>query len=157
FRNYLIKLNTVANLDVCGMYQENNPDGTMKLLHVFGRTHNAPYQFFYRTCSSTFKWSAWEKVQLDIRMTEDGDNSGVHLMPVVWKNRLFLFWAEFIKKQENASPPQKNGRNKTFEEIGKENSPSDSSVKPKEYYEVRLAWSEYIDNKWSAKQLSKEF
>jgi hypothetical protein len=163
FRNYLIKLNTVANLDVCGMYQENNLDGTMKLLHVFGRTHNAPYQFFYRTCSSTFKWSAWEKVQLDIRMTEDGDNSGVHLVPVVWKERLFLFWAEFIKKQENAPPPQKNDsksstpRNKTFEEIGKENSPSDSSVQPIEYYEARLAWSEYIDNKWSSKQLAKEF
>ena len=154
FRNYLIKLNTVANLDICGMYQENYLDGNMKLLHVFGRTHNAPYQFFYRTCSSTFKWSAWEKVQLDIRVTEDGDNSGVHLMPVVWKSRLFLFWTEFIEKQEETKLRKKSGGDQTFEEISK-NPPS--SIKSKKYYEIRLAWSEYYDNKWSAKQLAKEF
>src|SRR5436190_14030943 len=95
FRNYLTKLNAVANLDVCGVYQENDKAGALKLLHVFGRTHNAPYQFFYRTCNDVWKWSAWEKVQVDIRMTEDGDNSGVHLVPIVWKSRLFIFWTEF--------------------------------------------------------------
>ncbi|NLA50091.1 MAG: hypothetical protein GX876_11600, partial [Bacteroidales bacterium] len=153
FRNYLTKLNSVANLDVCGMYQENNPDGTMKLLHVFGRTHNAPYQFFYRTCSSTFKWSAWEKVQLDIRVTEDGDNSGVHLMPVVWKNRMFLFWTEFIEKLEEKKL-KKKGKELTLEDISKK---APSSITPKKYYEIRLAWSEYIDNKWGTKQLTKEF
>lgn len=154
FRNYLTKLNAVANLDICGMYQENNWDGSMKLLHVFGRTHNAPYQFFYRTCSSTFKWGAWKKVQLDVRVTEDGDKSGVHLMPVVWKSRLFLFWIEFIEKQEETKLTNKGGGDQTFEEISK-NAPS--SIKPRKYYEIRLAWSEYFDNKWSAKQLTKEF
>ena len=155
FRGYLAKLNTVANLDVCGMYQENDEYGSMKLLHVFGRTHNAPYQFFYRTCSEFYKWSAWEKVEVDIRMTEDGDKSGVHLLPVVWRNRLFIFWAEFIEKQEQAGV--------ILNKDGKESSITDlsvlpsSSLKSNKYWEMRLAWSENVDGKWNSKQLSKEF
>ncbi len=155
FRNYFTKMNTVANLDICGMYQENNADGEMKKIHVFGRTHNAPYQFFYRTYNESYKWSAWEKVQVDIRMTEDGEDSGVHLVPVVWKNRLFIFWAEFMEKQEKVERKKKNGQEKTFGEMAEENSPSD--LESKKYWEMRLAWSEFIDGKWSPKQLSKEF
>lgn len=163
FRNYLTKLNTVANLDVCGMYQENYPNGSMRFLHVFGRTHNAPYQFFYRTCNEFYKWSAWEKVPVDIRVTEDGDHSGVQMMPVVWKNRLFVFWTEFIKKQE----PFKFEKTEKFGgiEIVSSWEPSieemstytPSEIKGEEYYEARLGWSEYVDRKWSGKQLTKEF
>ena len=63
----------------------------IKFLHVFARTHNAPYKFFYRTWNEYMKWSAWEKVSLDIRSVENRYNSGVHLIPIVWKKRLFLF------------------------------------------------------------------
>ena len=101
FRNYLTSLNQVRNLEVCGIHQENYDDGSLKYLHVFGRTHNAPYKFFYRTWNEFKKWSAWETVPLDIRCIEDGDNSGVHLIPVVWKSRLFLFWPEFNVVQES--------------------------------------------------------
>jgi len=167
FRNYLTKLNTVADLDVCGMYQENYGDGKMKMLHVFGRTHAAPYQFFYRTCNEFYKWSAWEKVQVDIRMTEEGDNSGVHLIPVVWKKRLFIFWTEFNKKQEETKVEVWDRRldvvsrtwvyfrrAATTEEMAKH---PPAVLKAKDYYEIKLAWSENIDGKWSPKQLSKEF
>ena len=69
-------------------------------LHVFARTHNAPYKYFYRRGTSTGNGAPWERVPLDIRVVEDpsaqhGENSGVHLVPVVWKQRLFLFWPEF--------------------------------------------------------------
>jgi len=96
-RNYLMSLNEVANLDVCGMHQEDDEKtGEFKFLHVFGRTHNMPYKYYYRRWNEFHKWSAWEKVQVDIRSVEDGENSGVHLIPVVWKGRLFLFWPEFM-------------------------------------------------------------
>ncbi len=155
FRNYLTNLNEVANLEVCGMHQEDDDEGELKYLHVFARTHNAPYKFFYRTwhkMKEHGKWSAWEKVQLDIRCVEDGDNSGVHLIPIVWKKRLFLFWPEFIEKQKN--PPENSNetlksRFDSFTTI--------QSLKPIKYWEIRLAWSEYVDGKWSLKQLSKEF
>jgi hypothetical protein len=150
FRNYLTSLNEVANLEVCGMYQENYEDGKLKYLHVFARTHNAPYKFFYRRWNKHRKWSAWEKIQVDIRSVENGDNSGVHLIPVVWKKRLFLFWPEFIEKQE--APP-----GNSTQSVVQVSDDQMSLLEPKKYWEIRLAWSEYVDGKWSPKQVSKEF
>jgi hypothetical protein len=152
FRNYLASLNEVANLDVCGMYQENDSKDILQCLHVFGRTHNAPYKYYYRTWNKYRKWSAWEKVPVDIRTVENGDNSGVHLIPVVWKERLFLFWPEFIEAQKESSQLDKTN---DMEEIG--TNQSMASLEASKYWEIRLAWSEYVDGKWSPKQLSKEF
>jgi len=152
FRNYLTSLNEVANLEVCGMYQENyEEDGKLKYLHVFARTHNAPYKFYYRTWNEDMKWSAWEKVQVDIRSVEDGDNSGVHLIPVVWKKRLFLFWPEFMEVQEAPSGNSGQSVMDVSEDVSME------SLKPIKHWEIRLAWSEYVDKKWNPKQVSKEF
>lgn len=150
FRNYLSKLNLVSNLDVCGTYQENDANGDLALLHVFARTHTAPYQFFYRTWNAYRKWSAWDKVPVDIRVVENGNNSGVHLVPVVWKNRLFIFWPEFIEKEL----PKDLGAGTTVEACAKK---TPGELMSSRYYEIRLAWSEYIENKWAPKQLTKEF
>lgn len=147
-RNYLMSMNEVANLDVFGMHQENDDDGTLKFLHVFGRTHNLPYKYFYRRWNEFHKWSAWEKVQLDIRSVEDGEKSGVHLIPVVWKGRLYLFWPEFMEKAE-AREVEGN-----LEDAG--GRPA-SALEPKKYWEIRLAWSEYVDGSWESKQVSSGF
>ncbi|KUO75916.1 MAG: hypothetical protein APF81_01625 [Desulfosporosinus sp. BRH_c37] len=155
FRNYLTKLNDVANLDVWGIYQENDDVGAFKLLHVFARSHNAPYQFYYRTWNKYMKWSAWEKIQTDIRCIDDGDNSGVHLIPVVWKKRLFLFWPEYIQKQET-NTPKKDGSSEDASFVDVSKKPT-SSLKATDYWEIRLAWSENQNGKWSPKQLTKEF
>jgi hypothetical protein len=150
FRNYLASLNEVANLEVCGLHRENYPSGTLKYLHVFARTHNAPYKFFYRRWNEYQKWSAWERVPVDIRSVEDGADSGVHLIPVVWKKRLFLFCPEFIDAQE---PPSGNS-SKSVEEVSDD---AMSSLEARKYWEIRLAWSEYVDGKWTPKQVTKEF
>lgn len=155
FRNYLTSLNEVANLDICGLHREEYPEGgALKYLHVFARTHNAPYKFFYRRWDEFGKWSAWERVPVDIRSVEStgeggAENAGVHLLPVVWKDRLFLFWPEFVRVQD---PPDTG--TKTAEDIGAQNL---SLMKPKESFEIRLAWSEYVDAKWTPKQLAKEY
>ena len=150
FRNYLTSLNEVANLEVCGLHRENDGDGSLKYMHVFARTHNSPYKFFYRTWNKFKKWSAWEKVALDIRGVEEGNKSGVHLVPVVWKGRLFLFWPEFIKKQKSPTGISNNSINESLDI-------SLASMEPVEHWEIRLAWSEHVDGKWSPKQVSKEF
>lgn len=152
FRSYLTNLNEVANLDVCGMYQEDYEDGNLKYLHVFARTHNAPYKFFYRRCNQDWNWSAWERVTVDIRSVEKGDNSGVHLIPVVWKNRLFLFWPEFIEVQKESVQLDKT---KSIEDMGKYQSME--SLKSDRHWEIHLAWSEYVEGKWMPKQVTKEF
>lgn len=149
-RNYLMSMNEVANLDVCGMHQENDEDGKLKFLHVFGRTHNLPYKYFYRRWNEYQKWSAWEKVSVDIRGVEDVENSGVHLIPVAWKGRLFLFWPEFMEMAKSPSElkdvPIKDQADLPSEEL-----------EPEKYWEIRLAWSEYVDGAWSAKQVTGEY
>ncbi|MCP4398170.1 MAG: hypothetical protein GY801_12845 [bacterium] len=147
FRSYLGKLDEVANLEVCGMYQ----DTQAKMIHVFARTHNIPYQYHYRTWDKYMKWSAWEKVQLDIRSVDDGDNSGVHLIPVVWKKRLFLFWPEFMEKPVE---PNIDGNKTIKQSNGGLEIPVEQTQKN---WEIRLAWSEYVDGKWAPKQLTNMF
>ncbi len=154
FRNYLNKLNTVANIDVCASLPEKDPNGNLKLFHVFGRSHNVPYQYHYRTCDKYKKWSAWDKIPVDIRSVEKGDSSGVHLIPVLWKQRLFLFWPEFMEKQENNPVKNDQGNEASFEEMGKK---APTTAQPLKYWEVRLGWTEFVDGKWTPKQLSKEF
>jgi hypothetical protein len=153
FRNYLTSLHQVANLEVCGLCRENyaptEAGAVLKYLHVFARTHNAPYKFFYRTWDEYRKWSAWQQVAVDIRCIEDGNNSGVSLIPVVWKGKLILFWPEFNQQQAAQSKS-----NKTVEKVSKDKI---SSMEGITYWEIKLAWSEYVDGKWSAKQVSKEF
>lgn len=73
----------------------------------------------------------------------------MHLTPVVWKNRLFIFWPEFVEKQKEATIS-----GETAETLSKKKV---STLKSTKYWEVRLGSSEYIDGKWSSKQLTKEF
>jgi len=95
--NYLEKLHDVARLDICGTYE----DKEAQELHVFGRTFNSPPQYFYRKLDLTAQiWTPWERVQLDIQGNEEGDSAGVHLIPVVWNRRLYLFWPIFTEKSD---------------------------------------------------------
>ena len=51
-KSYLFKVDEVANLKVMGLFLEQGPGKDGKQvdvkLHVFARTRNAPYAFFYR-------------------------------------------------------------------------------------------------------------
>lgn len=154
FRNYLTSLDEVSNLEVCGIHRENDDQGGLKFLHVFGRTHNAPYKFFYRCWNKFGKWGPWERVGVDVRSveatgSENVRNSGVHLVPVVWKKRLFLFWPEFVAVQKSNADRSKSAR-----DLGETSTVG--ALESEKYFEVRLAWSERVDGKWMPKQVSKE-
>ena len=82
FLHYLEKLDQVARLEIMGMYSETDRN----VLHVFGRTYSTPHLYYYRRKEGQV-WTFWEKVDLDIE--------GNHLIPVVWNNRLYLFWPMF--------------------------------------------------------------
>jgi Tc toxin complex TcA C-terminal TcB-binding domain/Neuraminidase-like domain/Salmonella virulence plasmid 28.1kDa A protein len=197
--NYLEKLHDVARLDVCGLYE----DTEAQELHVFGRTFNAPPQYFYRKLDlKTQFWTPWERIQLDIQGNEEGDSAGVHLIPVVWNRRLYLFWPIFTEKSDREKIQQdkedykrwKNNLDRWKEEVAKvrdwnnyidrynedvdrRNRNGESLFrlpreplppKPAElepimetypwaYWEVRLAWSEYKNKKWSSKKVSQSF
>ena len=146
FRTFLYKLNDAANLDLSGMFNDTDTN----TLHVFARTHAAPYSYYYRRRDAYGHWTPWEQLQMDIKSIEDDVNSGIHLMPIVWKKRLFLFWPEFVQKvaQTTASEDAPTYQQGAHSSAGQNKKPN--------YWETRFGWSEYIGGKWSPKKLSKE-
>ncbi|OQW61976.1 MAG: hypothetical protein BVN28_05975 [Nitrospira sp. ST-bin4] len=130
-RHYLEKLDQVARLEVVGLYLQHDPADTSSagdILHLFGRTYTNPHLYFYRRREGGV-WTAWEKVDLDV----EGD----HLIPVVWNRHLYLFWALFTEKTDQQTKEERT-----------------SSTEPKKYWEIKLAWSEYKNNRWLPKKVS---
>ncbi len=150
-KNYLFKVDEVANLKVVGLFLDTEGNK----LHIFSRTRNAPYFFYYRYFDITEKnWYPWEKVQVDIPSydwEEDGKitKNGTYLIPVVWNKRLLIFFPQFMKKTKSQSKQNE----KSFQTIGSEPL---SANQPIEYWEIKMGWSEYRNGKWTQKQLSAE-
>jgi peptidoglycan hydrolase-like protein with peptidoglycan-binding domain len=145
--NYLEKLDEVARLDIRGLYWEVEPETTWDgpevdaeeradVLHVFGRTQGKPPIYYYRRFMNHRTWTPWEKVQADI----EGD----HMVPVVYNRRLYLFWSVFnVITDPDQAPPQP----------GPDGRPP-AGRQPNKHLEIKLAWCEYKDKKWSAKKTS---
>jgi hypothetical protein len=165
-KSYLFKLDEVANLKVVGLFfeqvldQDGNPlvdkGKPVGKLHVFSRTRNAPYFFYYRYFDTKEKnWYPWEKMRVDIPSYDVEDekgqiaNNGTYLIPVVWNKRLLIFFPQFMKKTAQNS----NANTKTIKDAG-DNKPAD--IKPIEYWEIKMGWSEYRNGKWTQKQVSIE-
>lgn len=164
-KSYLYKVDEVANMEVVGLYIEmkrdehgNQTDQRLKL-HVFSRTRNAPYFFYYRYLSlDEMNWYAWEKMQVDIPSYDveiEGIKdsvviaNGCYLTPVAWNGRLLIFFPQIMKK----SRPNPESTSGSFEELGTSETGIDQST-PIDYYEIKMAWSEYRNGKWTQKQLS---
>lgn len=84
YKNYLEKLDEVAKLEIAQHYFDEETGD----LHVFARTFSTPNIYYYRKRNSMKKWTAWEKLDLEI--------SGKIIMPVVYNNTLYLFWVKYI-------------------------------------------------------------
>ena len=88
--NYLSKLEEVAKLEPCGIHFVEGDTGTADdIAHVVARTAGANRKYFYRRYEDGL-WPPWEQIKLDIE-----DNP---VIPVVWKDRLFLFWLKILKQ-----------------------------------------------------------
>jgi len=90
---YLKKLDQLARLEIVTMYAEEKPPDP-PILHVIGRTYASPRQYFYRRYASQM-WAPWEPVSAEI----DGD----HIVAVMWRERLHLFWLTFMEKVEESA------------------------------------------------------
>ncbi|MBL6447657.1 hypothetical protein JMN32_15170 [Fulvivirga sp. 29W222] len=142
FRNYLFDLAEVAKLDICGYYEDNDEN----IAHIFGRTSSTPYKYYYQRYKiDTETWSPWEPVDINIQGVEDhengGENSGIHLLPVVWKGRLFLFWPIFEETQI------KKDNNRSIYNASRTNI---ENLEPDIFWKIKLVYSEYKNGLWSA-------
>lgn len=154
--NYLQKLDAVSRLDIVAMYQGAANYNTLTRLYIFGRTQAAPFLFYYRYFeNATGIWSPWERIDTDIQIYDDEVNSGnapflsassSYLIPAVWNSRLLLFWPVITKKQRM---PQNS--NTSFQDFSNNNISASKAV---ESWEIKMAWSEYKNGKWTPKQVS---
>lgn len=126
--NYLEKLDEVVRLKISGMYEEK--EAGRYILHVFGRTKSDPRIYYYRQWIDKSYWTPWEKVNVDI----GGDCN--HLIPVVYNRRLYLFWPIFRKIADEVIPAE--------------------GVLPTKYWEIKMAWSEFKNKKWTPKKIIEE-
>ena len=138
YRNYLEKLDQVANLEIRAIFNEViSPDDAV--LHVFGRTRSsqAP-EYFYRRRINDGRWMAWRQVDLDITAN--------HLVAGIHNRRLVLLWPQFLEKADAPTTTSTPAA-----------SSSAPIAQPNRYWEIRLFWSELKKGKWTPKVLSDGF
>ncbi|HYI12532.1 MAG TPA: neuraminidase-like domain-containing protein [Thermoanaerobaculia bacterium] len=142
FFNYLKKLDELARLDIVAMHIEDHAEATKRTLHVIGRTYTQPHKYFYRR-RTLGMWTPWEPVSAEI----EGD----HLAPVVWRDRLYLFWLTFMDKPDPSPPPPSASENLANLSLAKVMAELQSAVSAK-LVEVHLHWSEYVQGEWSTRE-----
>ena len=148
-QNYLYKLDEVADMKVVGLYVKYEKTKLVRI-HVVSKTRNAPYFFFYRKYESG-NWYAWEKIQVDLPTVEFEQNNliisnGSYIYPIEWNCRLFIFFPQFLKKTKTVQ-----SNNDTFNDLAGK---TVESQKPIDFWEIKMAYSELKNNKWSQKIIS---
>jgi hypothetical protein len=146
YYNYLKALDEVAQLQIMGTYtvSNNNPTSPVSTTHVFGRTYATPHVYYYCNVTQTGdsignawtnSWTAWERIDTDIQSDQ--------LIPIVWNNRLYIFWPLFTETaNQTANQPQASSQN---------------PPPPATYnLQVQIAWSEYRQGAWTKKQLTQD-
>ena len=155
FLNYLKKLDELARLDICAMHIEDNDDTALRVLHVFGRTYSQPHKYFYRRYARQM-WTPWEPVSAEI--------AGDHLAPVVWRDRLYLFWVTFADqadpnpstgattKDPNPSTGAPTEPKKLTDMTLKDVMTDLKAVVAQKQVDVQLHWSEYLNGEWNTRE-----
>lgn len=138
--NYLGKLKEVAKLDLCGMHHVENASGTDDdVVHLVGRTTASTPKYYYRRRERT-GWTPWEHIQLDIK---EGP-----VLPVVWRERLFLFWVRLVQTPPITVSKPKGATSAAQLEAKDIPEPAPAPVT------AILNYSERFDGKWQAARAS---
>ena len=134
YTEYLEGLLKIARLEVMGLYHqlEEDEDGKIDVLHVVARTRSHPREYYYRQWIDGREWSPWEELDADIE--------GNHIILAVHDRRLFLFWPVVVQKAEATVPADPDAR------------PVQS-----DFFEMKLAWIERMNDQWGARKLSEAF
>jgi hypothetical protein len=144
FFNYLKKLDELARLDIVAMHIEDNADPALRILHVFGRTYGQPHKYFYRRYAHQM-WTPWEPMSAEI----EGD----HLAPVVWRDRLYLFWVTFLDKADPKRSAGSATDTKQLSDVMLSDLVTDlQTVGAKKQVDLQLHWSEYLHGEWSTRE-----
>ena len=133
FLNYLEKVSDVGRLLPCGMYTHLDQN-RRKTFYLFARTESTPRVHYFRQQIDDGAWTAWERIDLDIEAET--------LVPVVWNDRLHIFWLGFTETADAQAVAIKDG--------------SGAFPLPSKYLKIQLNWSRYVNGSWESKKVSKE-
>lgn len=141
FLAYVRQLDKIARLDMVAMHLEDHVDASQRVLHVFGRTYGQPHEYFYRSCRNG-SWTTWEPVTVTIQ--------GDHLAPVIWRERLFLFWVTFMEKADPgaAMDPTTSGATIAGATLGNLMTGL-NSLSANKVVELQLHWAQYQSGAWT--------
>jgi hypothetical protein len=141
FLAYVRQLDKIARLDIVAMHLEDHVDASQRVLHVFGRTYGQPYEYFYRRCRNG-SWTTWEPVTVSIQ--------GDHLAPVVWRERLFLFWVTFLEKADPGASMDATTSGATIAGATLGNLMTGlSHLSSNKVVELQLHWAQYQSGVWT--------
>jgi hypothetical protein len=96
YLDYLSNLELIAKLEPCGIYYVPATDGSAgggasdEIAYVIARTAGAHRKHYFRQFRGG-AWTPWEEVKIDCE--------NMPLTPIVWNNRLLLFWLRILKNQ----------------------------------------------------------
>ncbi|MCG8410592.1 MAG: neuraminidase-like domain-containing protein [Bacteroidales bacterium] len=138
YDNYLSEFSKIADIEYCQMFNEE-VDDNYSILHVVGRSKEIPHTYYYRKFVNESYWTPWEALDLDI--------NSEHIAPVVVNERLILFWLEY---EEAAEKPDVSKM-----EL-KADAPKFNAQMPKKKTNLQVCWSEFKNEKWSTKKISKD-
>jgi hypothetical protein len=130
YLNYLKKLEAVSNMDILGICRaEEINDIYSDSYYFFGKSKGKPTNLYYRKWNIDRTWSSWQKIETDF----EGD----HLIPIVFNQKLYLFWPriDFIKAN-NPDP----GLTEDMKRIAMRAS-------------ISLCWSSLSNNSWSSSRM----
>lgn len=139
FFTYLKKLQEIARLEIVTLFCEQNAlDPGSTILHLVGRTHSLPHKYFYRQYAHQM-WTPWDPVGVEL----DGD----HVVAVMWRGRLNLFWLTFLVKSHLDT-------SSTSQDVDFHTSFSIPMTIPTQEVQIQLNWSEYFQGQWTTRETS---
>ncbi|MFI7121771.1 neuraminidase-like domain-containing protein [Amycolatopsis sp. NPDC049868] len=131
--HYVEKLNTIARLHPCGTFFHKSAN----TIYIFARTESTPRTYYMRQWVAKTYWTPWKKIDLDI-----GSET---LVPVVWKDQLFLFWPTFTPAAGTPGDIQHLP----------DGSPDHKLPAPAPYWNIHLNWSKLTAEGWEAKKITE--
>jgi hypothetical protein len=130
-RRYLERLDELARLQICALAFDPRRD--TQVLHLFGRTRSVPAAYHHRRREDGV-WTSWDRLDVGL--------DGQHLIPVVFEGRLYLFWPEF------------SGRTAAEIRAGDKRLETERNLSQSwDFWELRLAFSQWRNGAWTAKRL----
>lgn len=158
YLDYLSGLEEIAKLEPCGIYQDG--DHNSETLHVVARSAGTSGKYYYRQYKGAGwypmvpiagSWTPWSQLSTDC---ED-----VPITPVIWNNRLFIFWLKAVK----TAAPKPPGAPTTDGEVGmlkysdfQNNAAGGVAAQTSNSVNVfgTLCWSEFHNGKWQPQKTS---